>query len=65
MRQQIQTHNVLVKLKEVATIAEILSIKNDSRLTSVLLLALNKENLLFKLNLVLVSLCKVGVHILP
>jgi len=47
----------------VATIAEFLCVKNDSRLTNVLILALNKQNLLAKVNLVLVSLRKVGTHV--
>jgi hypothetical protein len=51
------------KLKEVAAVAQILSNKNDSRLNSVLSLAFNKENLLVKINLILTSLRKVGLHV--
>jgi hypothetical protein len=62
IKELVESESIAVKLKEVATIAEFLSVKNDKRLASVLKLALNKQNLLIKINLVLTSLRKVGVQ---
>lgn len=63
IRELDQGEQIPRKLKEVAQVVSILHQKKDPRLQAVLNAALNKEKFLIKLNFLLKSLRRVGLHL--